>query len=52
MAFPFQARHCRLCAGLQLSMILKNGNRPSEKIMLQERMNLDRDPIQSNWITV
>jgi hypothetical protein len=32
-------------------MILKSGNRFSEKIMLKQR-NLDLDPLQSNWIKV
>jgi hypothetical protein len=32
-------------------MIPKDGNQFSDKIML-ERRNLDRDPIQSDWIKV
>jgi hypothetical protein len=32
-------------------MIPKSGNRFSDKIMLKTN-NLDRDPIQLNWITV
>jgi len=32
-------------------MIPKNGNRFSGKIMLKTK-NLDRDPIQLNWIAV
>ena len=41
-----QRRHLR-----NESMIPKSGNRFSDKIMLK-RKNLDRDPIQLNWITV
>jgi hypothetical protein len=40
-----QRRHLR-----NESMIPKSGNRFSDKIMLKTK-NLDRDPIQLNWIT-